>query len=316
MKRSTAILAALGLIGGLLATPAMAYDQPAVNLGLTSFLDGGPPAGPGCYFTQYVMYYTADELTNSKGNALGPPKPEITAMVSLSQFLYQSNKAVLLGGKWGLDVIVPVVSLSADYAVANAGPADNGTGLGDVLIGPYLQWDPIMGDNGPVLMQRVELQVVLPTGKHSVNKELNPGSKFISINPYWAGTYFINPRTTTSLRLHYLWNAANSDPNRNFAPAKESQAGSAIHFNLAAAYEVKPKQLRLGINSYYLKQLGVTTIDGADVANSEEVVLGIGPGAVYHCSPEQHVFVNIYTELSAENRPKGMRLNLRYVHHF
>ena len=237
----------------------------------------------------------------------------MTATVSLSQFLYQSDQAVLLGGKWGLDVIVPVVSLSADFAVDNpAFPQDNGTGIGDILVGPYLQWDPVMGDNGPVYMHRFELQVLLPTGKYDKDKQLNPGSNVLSINPYWAVTYFINPKTTTSLRLHYLWNGENSDP----GAGDDSQAGSAIHLNLAAAREVKPNQVRVGLNAYYLKQLGESKVNGNDGTDTQETALAIGPGIVYHHSPEQHVFVNVYKELQAKNRTKGTKLILRYVHHF
>ena len=319
MKRIKVLLVVMVLAGGLVwSAPADAYDLPAVNLGFTSFLDGGPPAGPGFYFTQYLQYYTSTELNDEKGDAQPVPDPEIGVTVSLSQFIYQSNQPILLGGKWGLDLIVPVVNLSAEYGQAGPFPADNGAGIGDILVGPFIQWDPIMGANGPVLMHRIELQLLLPTGKYANDKELNPGSGFLSFNPYWAGTYFINPRLTTSLRLHYLWNAENSDPNRGFVAlgGKDSQAGSAIHANLAAAYEVMPKQLRVGLNGYYLKQLGDTKMDGNDVPNRQEQVLAIGPGAVYHHSQGQHLFLNIFTELTAENRTKGTRLQLRYVHHF
>lgn len=310
------VLATVALAGCLLwPAPSHAYDQPAVNLGFTSFLDGGPPSGPGFYFSEYLQYYGSSQLNDQNGDEMPLPDPKVTAWVSLTQFLYQSNQPVLLGGKWGLDLIVPVVSLNADYGVAGPFPTDNGTGLGDLLVGPFLQWDPIMGANGPRFMHRVELQVLLPTGKYDKDKELNPGSGVFSFNPYWAGTYFWTPKCTSSLRLHYLWNAANSDPNRGFGAADDAQAGAAIHANLAAEYEVMPKQLRVGLNGYYLKQIGDTKAGGNDVADRQEQVLGIGPGLVYHRSPEQHLFLNLFTEVLAENRTKGTRLILRYVQH-
>ena len=313
-------LISLSLVGGLLCTvPAQAYDLPGVNLGFTSFLDGGPPAGPGFYYSQYLTYYTSDEFKDSDGPALPSFADEdIDLFILLFQGIYQSPTEIpVIKGRWGMDVIVPFVFTDVSYGTdVPAFPQDNAAGFGDLLLGPFIQWDPIMGEKGPIMLNRIEFQLIFPTGKYDSDKEVNPGSNFFSFNPYWALTLFLMPKWTLTWRLHYLWNAENNDPNRGFVGADDSQAGQAIHVNFASAYEVLEKRLRLGVNGYYLKQITDTQADGNDVPNRKEQVLGIGPGAVYHFSQNDHLFFNVYFETLVENRPEGYRLNLRWTHHF
>jgi anthranilate 1,2-dioxygenase (deaminating, decarboxylating) large subunit len=285
------------------AGPAMAYDLPAVNLGFTSFLDGGPPAGPGVYFQEYVQFYTADKFAD------GPPPAELDALISLSQLIYQSDKKVLLGGTWGLDLILPFVAFDLDNG---SGLTANSAGIGDLLVGPYLQWGPVMGEKGPVFMHRIELQCITPTGRYSNTRNLNPGSNFFSFNPYWSATWFATPKCTLSWRIHYLWNDENHDP---FGGVGTTQAGQAIHLNFATSYELIAKRLRIGLNGYYLKQISDSQINGADVSGREQV-FGIGPGLLYSFSQNDHLFFNAYFELAAENRTEGQRFNVRWVHHF
>jgi hypothetical protein len=303
MRRLFLVVILCGAIAGWVA-PARAYDEPlGLNLGFTSFLDGGPPAGPGLYYSEYLQWYYAENFKN-------PPAPldRLNAWIALQQLIYQSDQKVLLDGKWGLDLIQPFVAF--DLAPSSI-PTESGPG--DLLVGPYLQWDPIMGKNGPVFMHRIEFQMLLPTGRYDHNSALNASSHYFSIDPYWAGTWFVCPRWTASWRVHYLWNDENSDPGGGLSTL---QAGQAVHLNFASEYEVLPNRLRVGLNGYYLKQFTDTKIDGADVSGRREQVLGLGPGLVWHISKNDHLFANVYIECAAENRPEGERYNLRWVHHF
>jgi anthranilate 1,2-dioxygenase (deaminating, decarboxylating) large subunit len=303
----------------LLITPtAKGYDLPTVNLGFTSFLDGGPPAGPGFYYAQYLQYYTADTLRGSGGQKVFPnpvfPDPKVDVWASLSQIIAQCPKKLVLGAQPGLNVIIPVVDLGISGTPLSA----NKVGLGDVLIGPYLQWDPIMGKNGPIFMHRVELQCITPTGRYNPNHQLNPGANIFSFNPYWAGTLFITPKLTLSTRIHYLWNDENGRPDVLWqaAGATRVQPGQAVHLNFATEYEVIEKRLRVGINGYYLKQISDTSMNGRSVAGTREEVLGIGPGLVFHINQNNHLFFNAYFETMVDNRTEGMKFLLRFVHHF
>ena len=303
MKRLCLVVTVCGAIAGW-AGPGWAYDEPGgLNLGFTSFLDGGPPAGPGLYYSEYLQWYYAQSFP-------GAPLPlvRLNAWIALQQLIYQSNQKVLLDGKWGLDLIQPFVAfdLNPNYQTSS--------GPGDLLIGPFIQWDPIMGKNGPVFMHRIELQTIVPTGRYESTSVLNAGSNFLSVNPYWAATWFVLPHWTTSWRIHYLWNDENDDPNPVLGLRTE-QPGQAVHANFATEYEVVPSRLRVGFNGYFFEQVTDSKANSVEVPGHEQVI-GLGPGFVWHLSQNDHIFFDAYFECAAQHRPEGQRYNLRWVHHF
>lgn len=315
MKRAVLAAVAGVAVSFVVAPGPQAFGQalPPVNLGLTSFVDGAPPAGPGFYYQQYLQWYHADSFKDADGDDLPvPDQPELDVYASLNQFIYQSDQELLFGGKWGIDLIVPVVGTDLDPGSLPI--TDNGCGLGDILIGPFLQWDPIVRDGRPIFAHRVELQTIFPTGQYNSDDAINPGSNVYSFNPYWAATWFVTPRWETSVRVHYLWNSENDDPGNPLL--SDVRSGQAVHLNFAASYEVLPRRLRAGINGYYLKQITDAQADGDDIADSQEQVLGIGPGLLYSFSQDDHIFFNTYWETLAENRPEGFRAILRWTHHF
>ncbi|OLU18410.1 phenol degradation protein meta [Pseudomonas sp. PA1(2017)] len=293
---------------------AHAYDLPVVNLGLTSFLDGGLPAGSGWYLQQYFQHYSADRLRDRNGDRIGLPKTDLEYQVAVTQLSYLSDLRVG-NASLGLNAVLPIVTrMDVDDGLNNAALKAQ-SGMGDLLVGPFIQFDPIMGPDGPRFVHRIELQVNLPTGEYSDKRDINPGNNAVSFNPYWAATYWFSPKWSASVRAHYLYNLRNDDPSYAFGDVSDIQAGQALHANVATEYAVTP-QLRLGLNGYWLKQISDTKIDGHEVSGRREKVWAIGPGAMYSFSREDHLVVNAYFEQDVENRPDGSRLQVRYIHHF
>jgi hypothetical protein len=303
MKKLIGLVLALTLI--CFTAPATAFNQPlGINLGFTNFIDGASP-GPGWYWTEYFQLIHATELNDV-------PFPlsddvELDVFVNLNQFIYQSD-VKFLGGNPGLDVIIPLVDIDVEhFLVDGVTQGLNGQdGFGDILIGPFMQWGPHMVFNRP-FFQRFEFQVTAPTGENDSDVALNPGANVWTINPYYAFTYFITPKLTTSWRIHYLWSEENDDT--------DIQAGQAIHFNYALAYAVSDT-VRLGVAGYYLNQLEEDEFDGHNVDDSEEEVFAIGPGLVWHITKDLTFMSAINWETHAENRPEGVRTTFRLIWKF
>ncbi|WP_210207086.1 SphA family protein [Methylobacterium currus] len=176
-RAGTALAATLGIPG-----TASAYDLPSVNLGFTSFLDGAPPSGPGWYPTQYLQVYTAGRLTDNRGRSLGLPRQDVTVFASLTQLLYVSPLKV--GPRaFGFDLILPAIPASSTDDGLGGAVLEAQQGIGDLLVGPFIQLDPIMGDEGPVFMGRVEAQMILPTGRYDPIAAVSFGSNTFSFNP-------------------------------------------------------------------------------------------------------------------------------------
>lgn len=249
------------------------------------------------------------------GLQLGLPKTDLNYQVLVEQVSYLSNVRLGDHASLGVNFLIPFVSkMDMDDGLNQMAIKSQG-GFGDIMIGPFVQFDPIMGAAGPKFVHRIEFQVNLPTGDYSSQKDINPSNNAVSLDPYWAATYWFNPKWTASTRIHYLYNFKNDDPSYAFVGADEIQAGQALHANFATEFAFTP-QLRLGINGYWLKQITDTEVDGEKVKGRKEKVWAIGPGAMYSFSPNNHVVANAYFEQDAENRPEGTRMQVRYIHHF
>lgn len=304
--------------------PPPSVNEPAgINLGSTSFYDGftGPP---GLSHLVYLRYDQASSFRDSNGHENRQfDDPTLSVATLLNQFSYYSPQAIWKSAHLGWNLIVPIVSLDGDFGDAGPKLKDNGVGLGDIITGPQVVFDPLVDEHGrPVLANRIALEVILPTGKYDKHRDLNQGSNFYSFNPYWASTWLPAPRWELSWRLYYLYNFKNRDPASSSAQifegglVRDTQAGQAAWANFSASYELIPN-LSVGISGYYFKQLEDDQVNGRRLTDSREKVLGIGPGLFWKISAAEGFWLNTYHEVSAENRAKNdFSVQVRFAHAF
>jgi hypothetical protein len=301
MRKQISIFTVFTVLTTSMAIQAGPVSLPPVNLGETSFEDG--IANPGWLFEQTIECYHANQFTDS-GGAKVSGKDELTTVSTLTHLAYFS-KCKLLGGYVGTEFLVPLVDVDLE---ASFQPHVHEQGVGDMIINPLmLQWND-RDLFGKPFSQRFDFQMVFPTGKYNSDRALNIGNHVISLDPYYACTFFPSTKLELSARLHYLWNSENDNPYEGLH-ASSIQPGQAFHANFATSYEML-KRLRIGINGYALQQLTDDRINGNSLAHSEERVFGIGPGLVYNQN-KLWITLNNYFETGARNRPEGIGVVLR-----
>ncbi|EKN00396.1 MULTISPECIES: transporter [Acidocella] len=318
---SSAVLA-LALACGAALKPAQAVtvNEPSgINLGGTSFFDALGKYTPGLIYQQYFQIQHFNAINDTNGNAIPVFKnTSITAIVSLNQFIYVSPYH-LFGGVLGAMAIVPLVDLNASFA--HDSPvrlvANRGMGVGDITWGPFIAFPPVIRGGRPVFAQRMEFDVISPSGSYDTSKDINPSSGFWSINPYWSVTVLPTAKTELSARFNYLHNFTNSQP-ASSAPlpaGTTTQAGDAGWVNFTASYEVLPK-LNVGLNGYYFKQFTDDQVNGVTQKGTETESLSMGPGATYMFNQNNIGFLNVYLPVVKKNTTNGFNVILRYIHAF
>jgi hypothetical protein len=313
MKHKTVSIArtALGTLAlaclGTASAQVPTVSQPSgINLGGTSFYDGFSGA-PGWAWLSSVRFASANKIKDNDGNDAAPfNSPRISSRVWVNQISYATTASV---GGWRpqFTALLPWVSLDSSFG---PGPSlrDSGAGLGDITLGAALQSPPVTDAVGnPVFVQRVELDVIAPTGSYDRTADINAGSGFVSFNPYWAATLLPAPRWELSWRLHYLYNAKNNKPAASLAlpyagsAVTSTQAGQAVSLNFTSSYALSP-DLSVGINGYYFQQVTDSKANGVAIKNARERVLGIGPGLMWRIADDKSLWVNAYTDTAVRNR--------------
>jgi len=315
MRKTFAALLLAALALGLAGTPAPAFNQPPLNLGLTDILDGGPP-GPGTYFTEYIQAYGSNHFKDSNGNDI-PGSPEIANVLSMNQVVHV-YKHKLLGGHIGVTALLPVVAISGSGDFGSPGPpvSTNPGVWGDLIVGPFLQWFDTKLLGRPFI-HRFELDIVTPTGQYDKKYIANPGSNIWTFEPFYAFTWFLTDKLSTSWRIMYDFHTENSDaapsPLSNFSSSVTP--GQVFHFNYSLEYAFL-KNFWGSVAGYYLVQTTDDDSGNGKVQNSKEQVFAVGPAVFWAVSPNFSMGLKTAWEMAAENRPEGNRTTFRMTYKF
>jgi anthranilate 1,2-dioxygenase (deaminating, decarboxylating) large subunit len=295
-----ALLAAQGLNG---------YGLPPINLGGTNILAGGPlRPTPGFYWQEFLSFYTTDKFLDADGKLLGGvPSPRFDAWALSTQLVYFSDKRFLADAHWGVIAALPLI-LSAKVTPNSLGASSSGGGFGNLILGFFLQWDPIKINNRPFFVHRLEFDVSFPSGKNSEPvHNINPGTQFFYFNLSWAATLFFTRKWAASWRINYLW----SNPNK----VSKLKAGDAFYISYSTEYRMFPKTF-VAINGYFLQQLKNNSRCEVEIPRSRERVFGIGPGFATLLPRDFILLGHFYVESMAINRTQGLRTIFRVIKQF
>ena len=285
----------------MLAGSAWGFNQPPANLSATTFVDGGAP--PGLYYLNYSIFAEGRRAVDKDGNAIAGGA-QVNAFAQLHQLYYVTDYK-LFGAKFALDLLVPLVAVTAKGSLGAVPVTANTAGVGDLLTGFALQWDEGKLLGRP-LFQRFESDVSMPTGKYDKNFGANPGTHLWTVDSYYSFVWFFAEKWETSLRLWYAYHMENPDT--------KVQPGQRAHVNYAFSRQILPKW-RLGVAGYALRQLADDKISGVRQADSRERVFALGPGLVYQGSGLT-MMLSHPLEFGGQNRFVGSRTTLQLIHRF
>ncbi len=268
---------------------------PPVNLGSTSFVDG--VGGPGTLIEESFVSYSSNKITDNEGNNISQ-RSRLDSFSAVTLIAHITNKKIL-GAYYGFEILLPTARVNMDVFEKN-----KEIGMGDASISPLiLQWINGKLFNLP-FNHRLNLSFILPTGSYDDSKQLNIGNNAFSFNPHYAFTLNFTDHSELSMRAHYLWNGKNKSKSEN-NDLRHTQAGQAFHINVSSSYLIN-NDFKIGLSSYYLKQLSQHEANGGVLSDSLEQVFAIGPGLQYKSSLLT-LHVNSYFESFAKNRPEGER---------
>jgi len=274
----------------------------AYQNGIEDFMAGAIPP-PGTYFLDYIMYYKADKFRNGIG---GKFMPDFSLKAAANVFrLLHITKHQILGGFWGMQVIIPVVNLD----VTVPGRSQSKTGLGDIVIDPFiLSW------HFKNFHFVTGLDICIPIGSYDKNDLANTGRNYWTFEPVVGATFISDSGFEVSGKFMYDFNTTNNDAIFQGIDG-EYKSGQEFHFDYTIAQ--KFGDWSVGLGGYYYKQTTADKLNDIKVAPDgfKGQVFAFGPQVKYNYKNMSFI-LKYQTETSVKYRPEGDKFWFKFVYAF
>jgi hypothetical protein len=249
--------------------------------GAEGFYAGAVPP-EGRYFINYSTHYSSNRFNDGSGNSL-IPNFDLKVTANTFRIIHITEKKVF-GADWGWHVLVPLV----DVDVEMMGRQDSKSGLGDIVIDPF-----ILAWHSTNWHWATGIDFVLPTGSYDKNRLANTGRNYWTLEPLVAFTYLGNNGFEASAKFMYDYNRENADT--------QVKTGQEFHFDYTLAQTFGPWSLAVG--GFYYKQVTDDEVNGIEIDNRGQS-LAIGPQVMYS-GDGWSANAKWHHETHVKNRPVG-----------
>jgi len=273
-----------GLIAGTSLVQAQTTHYPAGVEGIKG--SSLPP--PGFYLRDYNYIYFSDNFKE------GPPAFDLFANVQAPRLIWITGQK-LLGGYYGMDVIVPF----AYQDLSITGFQGNDFSLADIFVEPItLSWHTKQYDFS------FGYGFWAPSGDFSAMDPVSPGKGFWTQMLTGGITYYPDKEKTWSI----------SALNRYEINQKRSDTGLTpgqywtLEWGLAKSLS---KTIDFGLAGYYQAQTTRSKVNGVSSLGEKDHVVGIGPEITF-VIPKVGLSTSIryLRETGAQARPEGNTINI------
>jgi hypothetical protein len=291
-KGMKSLLTRVVLLCGLMAASGLVQAQTDAHYPAgVEGIKGSSLPPPGVYFRDYNYIFFADSFR------AGPPAFDIFANVQAPRLIWITPKKVL-GGYFGLDVIVPLVYQDLDMT----GFRGSDFSLGDIFVEQTLSWHFKQFDYS------FGYGVWTPSGDYGPLNPISPGKGFLTHMLTGGITIYPDKGKTWSFSALNRYEISHENNDTRITPGQYWT----LEWGFAKSLT---KTIELGTVGYFQTQ--TTLANGPSARTIKDRVVGIGPEVTLVC-PKLGLSTSLryFREAGAQQRPEGNTFNIILTRRF